>query len=53
MCWHNQNSEDDILYATRGGLVKSYSTVDHSVSDILQATDNDNQVIKGLFKMDR
>lgn len=53
MCWQNQHDEDTILYGTRGGMVKSYSTETHTDTDVLQVTDGDEQILKGLFKLDK
>lgn len=53
MCWQNQHDEDTILYGTRGGMVKSYSTLTHTDTDVLQVTDGDEQILKGLFKLDK
>ena len=42
-----------MLFGSRGGLVKSYDRNTESVTDILQVTDSDDEIMKGLYKLDR
>jgi len=51
MCWESQQ-EKKIVYGTRAGLVRTFSLDDHTTTDTLQATDNDDEILKGLFKLD-
>lgn len=52
MCWENQ-SESSLLFGTRGGMVRSYTRDTGATTDLLQVTDNNDDVLKGLFKLDR
>lgn len=51
MCWENQ-AESSLLFGARGGMVRSYCRDARVTTDLLQVTEETDDVLKGLFKLE-